>query len=98
MNTRHGATSDATEVFSHKLVDRSWDLISLMPDCFCPFSLEVNKNKHYKAGYTQTKTYLVGSHCLVADLPVNGAFHDARHQLGNVFVIFVFAWNFLNCK
>lgn len=45
-NARRGDTSDTTEVFSHKLVDRSWDLISLMHDWLCPFSLEVNKNKH----------------------------------------------------
>lgn len=42
--------------------------------------------------------YLIGSHCLVADLPADGTFNDARHQLGNVFVIFFLAWNLLHYK
>lgn len=44
------------------------------------------------------KTYLIGSHCFVAYLPVDGTLNDARHQLGNVFVVFFLTWNLLCCE
>lgn len=54
-----------------------------------------------KVGHEQTKkddTYLVWSHSLVADLSVDGTFNDARHQLGNVFVVFFLTGNLLHCE
>lgn len=49
-------------------------------------------------GKERTTMYLIGSHCFVADLPVDGTFNDARHQLGNIFVVFVLTWNLLRCN
>lgn len=76
---------------------QKYELILLIRMTFCfkktwqPFLL----------GYVHTpahKTYLIRSHCLVADLPVNGTFYDAWHQLGNVFVIFLITWYLLYCR
>lgn len=46
---------------------------------------------------TEEKTYLIGAHGFVAYLPVDGTLNDARHQLGNVFVIFFFIWYLFRC-
>lgn len=44
------------------------------------------------------RPHLIGSDCLVADLPVYGALDDTRHQLGNIFVLFLLTRDFLNCN
>lgn len=62
------------------------------------FYISGKQEQLFKADAKTNGTHLVGSDCLVADLPVYGAFDDARHQLGNVFVLLLFTRDFLNCK
>lgn len=62
--------------------------------------MKVNQVKSFsqRKEREREKKYLVVSHCFVADLPVDGTFNDARHQLGNILVLFVLAWNFFHCE
>lgn len=87
---------------SNQVANKYWFKHHLLVTERTRFSTAINKAPLYLSCQSRTqkrwKLYLVGSHCLVANLPVDGTLNDAWHQLGNIFVIFFLTWYFLHCK